>query len=301
MKPITDTSFIKRPLFKKGKVRDIYEVEDLLLIISTDRISAFDVVMDEGIPGKGEVLNQLAKFWFEKTEDIIPNHFVSSSIDDLPPDIQEFKEYLEGRFMLVKKTKPLPVECVVRGYLAGGGWEEYKRSGKISGVPLPAGLKKSAKLPSPVFTPATKAAVGEHDVNVTFDDIERIIGSELARKVREVSLKLYERGGSIANSRGIILADTKFEFGLANGELLLIDELFTPDSSRFWQKEGYAPGRNLESLDKQFLRDWLESRHWNKKPPPPKLPPHIVEQTATRYQYIKRILLGENDIEKGER
>ncbi|MDD5448872.1 MAG: phosphoribosylaminoimidazolesuccinocarboxamide synthase, partial [Actinomycetota bacterium] len=225
MKPITDTSFIKRPLFKRGKVRDIYEVDDLLLIISTDRISAFDVVMDEGIPGKGKVLNQLAEFWFEKTKDIIPNHFVSSSVNDLPPDIREYEEYLEGRFMLVKKTEPLPVECVVRGYLAGGGWEEYKRSGKISGVSLPAGLEKSAKLPYPVFTPATKAEIGEHDVNVTFDDIERIIGSELARKVKKVSLKLYERGSSIAESRGMILADTKFEFGLADGELLLIDEL----------------------------------------------------------------------------
>ncbi len=292
MEVITDTSFMDIPLYKKGKVRDIYEVGDLLLVISTDRISAFDVIMDEGIPGKGVVLNQLAAFWFEKTADIVGNHVVSTDMSELPSSISMFREQLEGRSMLVRKADPLPVECVVRGYLAGGGWSEYRDLGSISGIELPAGLLQAARLPEPIFTPATKAELGEHDENISIDVVKEQIGEGVTGEVEHISLDLYARGVEIAESRGIILADTKFEFGYYQGDLLLIDEILTPDSSRFWPKDRYEPGHDQVNLDKQFLRDWLETLDWSKQPPPPKLPPEIIEQTAERYRYIQEVLLG---------
>jgi len=291
MEVITDTSFMEIPLYKKGKVRDIYEVGDLLLVISTDRISAFDVIMDEGIPGKGVVLNQLAAFWFEKTADIVGNHVVSTDMSELPSSMSKFREQLEGRSMLVRKADPLPVECVVRGYLAGGGWGEYQEHGSVSGIELPEGLLQAARLPDPIFTPATKAELGEHDENISIDVVRKQIGEGVAGEVERISLDLYARGVEIADSRGIILADTKFEFGYYQGDLLLIDEILTPDSSRFWPKDKYEPGHDQVNLDKQFLRDWLETLDWSKQPPPPTLPPEIIEQTADRYRYIQEVLL----------
>jgi phosphoribosylaminoimidazole-succinocarboxamide synthase len=293
MEVITDTGFLPTALFKRGKVRDIYEAGENLLIISTDRISAFDVVMEQGIPGKGAVLNQLAAFWFRETGDIIENHLVSTEVEDLPPEFREFRAQLEGRSMLVKRAEPLSVECVVRGYLAGGGWSEYLEKGSISGIPLPAGLPQAARLPEPVFTPSTKAELGQHDESITLEEVVGQIGSDAAEQIQSTSLALYKRGREIAESRGIILADTKFEFGMAGGRMLLIDEVFTPDSSRFWPMDRYEPGHDQVNLDKQFLRDWLETLDWDKRPPPPEIPPEIIEQTADTYRYIKRVLLGE--------
>ena len=288
---MTDTGFLSIPLFKRGKVRDIYEVGENLLIISTDRISAFDVVMEQGIPGKGVVLNRLAEFWFRQTEDIIENHMLTTDVGELTPELRKFREQLEGRSMLVRRAEPLSVECVVRGYLAGGGWSEYKEKGSVSGIPLPEGLPQAALLPEPTFTPSTKAELGVHDESITFEAVVEQLGTGLAETIKNASLELYARGTDIAESRGIILADTKYEFGMHKGEMILIDELFTPDSSRFWPKNSYEPGHDQENLDKQFLRDWLETLDWDKKPPPPTLPPEIIEQTAERYQYIKNVLL----------
>lgn len=293
MEAMTDTSFLPIALFKKGKVRDIYEVGGHLLVISTDRISAFDVVMDEGITGKGEVLNRLAEFWFKKTEDIIANHLVTTDMQALPGELAEFRPRLEGRSMLVRKAEPLPVECVVRGYLAGGGWSEYQEKGSVSGIRLPDGLRQAARLPEPVFTPSTKAELGLHDESISFEEVAEQVGVGLADELKRLSLALYARGSEIAESRGIILADTKFEFGMRSGDLILIDEVFTPDSSRFWPVDRYEPGHDQENLDKQFLRDWLETLDWDKKPPPPTIPPGIVRQTSERYHYIKRTLTGE--------
>ena len=293
MEAITDTGFLPAPLFKRGKVRDIYEAGDDLLIISTDRISAFDVIMDEGIPGKGAVLNRLAAFWFGKTADIVENHMISTDVADFPSEFQAYRDELEGRSMLVRRAEPLAVECVVRGYLAGGGWSEYCESGCVSGISLPPGLLQAARLPEPLFTPSTKADIGDHDESIAFDSVVDQVGGGLAEQIRRVSLALYSRGSEIASSRGILLADTKFEFGMSEGRLILIDEIFTPDSSRFWPREQYEPGHDQVNLDKQFLRDWLETLDWDKKPPPPEIPPEIIEQTAKRYQYIKKVLTGE--------
>jgi len=292
MEVITDTDFLGMPLFRRGKVRDIYEVGDLLLIISTDRISAFDVIMDQGIPGKGRVLNELAAFWLDKTRDIIDNHLVTTDMGELPADLQPFKDDLQGRSMLVRKAEPLPVECVVRGYLAGSGWKDYQRNCSICGIPLPSGLRQADRLPEPLFTPSTKAEVGEHDENVTFKSIADVIGEELARRIERVSLELFERGTEIADTRNVILADTKYEFGMFEGRMILIDEVFTPDSSRFWPKDSWEPGHDQENLDKQVLRDWLETLDWDKKPPPPKIPGDIIDQVAERYAYINKVLLG---------
>jgi len=293
MEVITETSFLGLPLFRRGKVRDIYEVDDFLLIISTDRISAFDVIMAEGIPGKGEVLNQLAAFWFSRTADIIENHVVTTDMGRLPAELLPYKDKLQGRAMLVVKAKPLPVECVVRGYLAGSGWKDYQRSGSVCGIPLPPELKLADRLPEPIFTPATKAELGEHDENISMRKIESQIGKALAREIETVSLALYARGCEIAESRQIILADTKYEFGTRDGRMILIDEIFTPDSSRFWPREKWEPGHEQENLDKQVLRDYLETLDWDKKPPPPPLPAEILDKTAETYQYIKEVLLGE--------
>jgi len=293
MEVITDTAFLGLPLFRRGKVRDIYEVGDLLLIISTDRISAFDVIMDEGIPGKGEVLNGLAAFWLDKTSDIIDNHLVTTDMSALPPGLAELRDRLQGRSMLVVKAEPLPVECVVRGYLAGSGWKDYQRNQAICGIGLPAGLRQADRLPEPIFTPSTKAELGDHDESVTLDSIAAVIGEERAREITDASLALYKRGSEIAESHHIILADTKYEFGMHEGRMILIDEVFTPDSSRFWPSDSWEPGHDQENLDKQVLRDYLETLDWDKKPPPPPLPDDIIDKTAATYRYIKEVLIGE--------
>lgn len=293
MEVVTDTGFLGMPMYRQGKVRDIYEVGENLLIISSDRISAFDVIMEQGIPGKGVVLNSLAEFWFGKTSDIISNHLITTDIDELPAGFRRHREELQGRSMLVRRAEPLPVECVVRGYLAGSGWKDYQGTGSVCGVALPEGLRQADRLPEPIFTPATKAELGDHDENVSFEEVARQVGEEMAGTLRDLSFSLYVRGSEIAESRHVILADTKFEFGTHSGELMLIDEVFTPDSSRFWPRDSYEPGHDQVNLDKQVLRDWLETLDWDKKPPPPVLPPEIIEKTAERYQYISKVLLEE--------
>lgn len=278
----------------QGKVRDIYDLGDRLLLVATDRISAFDVVMADPIPDKGRILTRISAFWFRRLADVIPNHLLSLEVRDFPAACQPYRELLEGRTMLVRKTRPLPVECIVRGYLAGSGWAEYRKTGSVCGIPLPPGLRESDRLPEPIFTPSTKAELGRHDENITFDQVVALVGEELARRLREVSLTLYRRACAWAEPRGIILADTKFEFGLLNGELLLIDEVLTPDSSRFWPRDDYEPGRPQKSFDKQYLRDYLESLGWNKQPPPPPLPPEVIAQTRARYLQALKNLTGED-------
>jgi len=278
-------------LLNRGKVRDIYDALDYLLIVTSDRISAFDVVMGEGIPAKGIVLTQVSKFWFTMTQDIVPNHFVTDNVAQFPAPFNEHEELLRGRAMLVKKAKPLPVECIVRGYLAGSGWKEYRKSGTLHKMPLPAGLLESSRLPEAVFTPSTKAEEG-HDENITFEEMLKLVKRDVAEAVREKSLQIYRRGVEIAEERGIIIADTKFEFGLIDGELILIDEALTPDSSRFWPKNQYQPGKSQPSYDKQYLRDYLETLDWDKTPPPPKLPDTVVQNTSKKYQEILKILTG---------
>ena len=278
-------------LLNRGKVRDIYDALDYLLIVTSDRISAFDVVMGEGIPAKGIVLTQVSKFWFNMTQDIVPNHFVTDDVSQFPAPFNEYEELLRGRAMLVKKAQPLPVECIVRGYLAGSGWKEYRKSGTLHKMPLPAGLLESSRLPEAVFTPSTKAEEG-HDENITFEEMLKLVKKNVAEAVREKSLQIYRRGVEIAEERGIIIADTKFEFGLIDGELILIDEALTPDSSRFWPKDQYQPGKSQPSYDKQYLRDYLETLDWDKTPPPPKLPDTVVQNTSKKYQEILKILTG---------
>jgi phosphoribosylaminoimidazole-succinocarboxamide synthase len=278
----------------QGKVRDIYDLGDRLLLVATDRISAFDVVMADPIPDKGRILTQISAFWFRLLAEITPHHLISLDVGDFPPACQPHREVLAGRTMLVKKTRPLPVECIVRGYLAGSGWADYQKTGAVCGIPLPPGLKESDRLPEPLFTPSTKAELGTHDENITFEEAAASIGSDLAARVREISLALYRRACAWAEPRGIILADTKFEFGEINGDLLLIDEVLTPDSSRFWPREDYAPGRAQKSYDKQYLRDYLESLGWNKQPPPPPLPPEVVANTRAKYLEALKNLTGED-------
>jgi len=277
----TDLPF---PVFRRGKVRDVYDLGDRLLLIATDRISAFDCVMPEGIPGKGRILTQVANFWFLATADIVPNHLRATEPADFPEELAPFAEQLRGRAVLVKKTAPVPVECVVRGYLAGSGLKEYEASGTVCGIPLPPGLKLADRLPAPIFTPATKAEEG-HDENIPFERMAELLGPDLASRLRGLSLALYQRGTELAAERGIILADTKFEFGLdSGGQVVLIDEALTPDSSRYWLAESWKPGANPPSLDKQFLRDHLESLpDWNKQPPAPHLPDSIITGIRARY------------------
>ncbi len=282
-------------LFKKGKVRDVYEIGENLLIVASDRISAFDYVLPSLIPNKGKILTQLSKFWFELTELICPNHMVTAEADEYPEVLRKHREKLEKRSMLVKKTDVIPVECVVRGYLAGSGWREYEDTGRTSGVKLPPGMQQADRLQEPIFTPATKAAEG-HDINISFKKMQKIIGGDLAQKIRSVSLELYQKASLHALSKGIIIADTKFEFGLFNEDLILVDEIFTPDSSRFWPVESYSPGKSQSSLDKQFVRDYLESTSWDKNSPPPALPPQIIQQTAERYMEIFRLLTGKHEL-----
>jgi phosphoribosylaminoimidazole-succinocarboxamide synthase len=269
---------------KRGKVRDIYDLGEKLLIVVTDRISAFDVVMPNGIPDKGVVLNQISLYWFKQVENLIPNHLVSSDIADLPGPFQKVKDQLENRFMVVKKAKPLPAECIVRGYLSGSGLKEYQKTGKVCGIELPKGLREASRLPQPLFTPSTKAEQG-HDLNISFEEMKNILKDDgLAEKVRKISLAVYQLGRDLADAKGIIIADTKFEFGLLNGQLILIDEVMTPDSSRFWPKAGYQEGVSQKSFDKQFVRDYLEGlKDWKKTPPGPVLPGEIVEKTRGKY------------------
>jgi phosphoribosylaminoimidazole-succinocarboxamide synthase len=274
---------------RRGKVRDIYELKDHLLLIATDRISAFDVVLPNGIPGKGKVLTQISLFWFRKMKDIIANHVVATEVDDFPLELKKYRDILEGRSMLVKKAEPLPVECIVRGYLSGSGWSEYREKGTVCGIELPPGLPESSRLDEPVFTPSTKAEEG-HDMNISFRETERIVGREIAKRLKETSLKIYERARDIAQEKGIIIADTKFEFGLYHDELMLIDEVLTPDSSRFWSAKDYQPGRGQDSFDKQIVRDYLLTLDWDKRPPGPVLPDKVVAKTVARYKEIMEIL-----------
>jgi len=291
-KVVVTTNFPDLTLFKRGKVRDVYEIADKLLIVATDRISAFDVIMADPIPGKGRILTQISAYWFHAMEDIVPHHLISTRVDAYPPACRPYKEMLEGRSMLVERTEPLAVECVVRGYLAGSGWNEYQRSGEVCGIKLPAGLVESARLPQPIFTPATKEEVGSHDINITFEEMKGRIGDKLAERLRETTLAIYDRACRIAEAKGIIIADTKLEFGMHAGELILIDELLTPDSSRFWPADSYKPGGPQHSFDKQFLRDYLLTLAWDKSPPPPPLPKEIVEKTRQRYEEALRRLTG---------
>jgi len=271
-------------LFSRGKVRDVYEVSgDRLLIVATDRLSAFDVVMAEGIPDKGRVLTQLSCFWFEFLRDVVPTHFLTANLADYPPELHPYADQLEGRSMLVEKAQPFPIESVVRGYLAGSGWKDYCATGLTSGVRLPAGLRQSAKLPGPIFTPATKAQSG-HDENITWEATVAAVGVKAAEQIRDYSLTVYTKASDYARARGIIIADTKFEWGLRGDKIMLIDEVLTPDASRFWPLEGYAPGRSQPSYDKQFARDYLESIRWNKQPPAPSLPDEVVLKTLEKYQ-----------------
>jgi len=288
-KVIRETNFPGLAPAARGKVRDIYDLGDRLLIVATDRLSAFDVVMPTPIPDKGRVLTQLSLFWFNLLRDVIPHHLLTFT--ELPAPFDKYKEDLAGRTMLVRKTKPLPVECVARGYLSGSGWKEYRASGKICGIPLPDGLRESGKLPQPIFTPATKAVSG-HDENIPFEQAAGILGEELAEQVRGITLELYRRAAAYAEPRGILLADTKFEFGLLNGQLLWIDEALTPDSSRFWPAAQYKPGGAQPSFDKQFVRDYLERIQWPKTPPGPVLPPDVVAATRAKYREAYRILVG---------
>ena len=289
---VITTSLQGLKLSAQGKVRDIYDLGEHLLIVATDRISAFDVVLLDPIPFKGKVLNQISRFWFEKMGDMVSHHLVTTEVDDFPKALQGYRKVLEGRSMLVKKTKPLPVECVVRGYLSGSGWKEYQEGGSVSGVVLPPHLLESSKLPGPLFTPSTKAEIGTHDENINFEKVGEIIGKDLARRIREISQEVYKKAVKIAESNGIIIADTKFEFGMKDKELLLIDELLTPDSSRFWPRDQYEPGRPQASFDKQFVRDYLISIHWDRRPPAPHLPAEIILKTSEKYREAYRRLTG---------
>jgi len=281
---IMKTDFQGMTLASTGKVRDIYALDSHLLIVATDRISAFDVIMPNPVPGKGEVLTRMSAFWFGKMGDIVPNHVVSTNPDEYPAACAPYRDLLRGRSMLVKKAKPLPVECVVRGYLSGSGWKDYSSGKPVSGIALPAGLKESSRLPETIFTPSTKAPDGEHDMPISRSETVKILGADLTDRIIKVSLSIYERAVAIADRAGIIIADTKMEFGLLDGKLILIDELLTPDSSRFWPKDDYAEGRPQKSFDKQFLRDYLISINWNQKPPAPELPAEIVEKTGEKYR-----------------
>jgi len=289
--PLLNLNLPGIPKIKSGKVREMFDLGDSLLLVATDRISAFDCIMPNGIPRKGEVLTQISHFWFERFASFQPNHLLAGANDPLPASLQAFRDQLARRSMIVKKAKPLAIECVVRGYLAGSGWKEYQKSRTVCGIPLPPGLSESAELPEPIFTPATKAETG-HDENIPFEQAEKIVGSQLARQARDASLRIYRAARDYARQRGIIIADTKFEFGLYEGQLILIDEVLTPDSSRFWPADQYQPGRGQPSFDKQFVRDYLETLDWDKTPPAPSLPPEVVQRTMEKYLEAYQRLTG---------
>lgn len=287
-----DTVFPGLNLLRQGKVRDIYDLGDALLMVATDRISAFDVVMPSPIPGKGGILTRMSRFWFEMMEGLIPNHLITSDVDQFPEACHPYVNIIKDRSMLVRKAEPLSVECIVRGYLSGSGWKSYLESGRLCGMRLPEGLEESDRLPEPLFTPSTKADIGAHDENISFEQVEDMVGRDLAARLRDVSMAIYERAVEFAEPRGIIIADTKFEFGLIDGELALIDEILTPDSSRFWPKDTYRPGGPQKSFDKQYVRDYLLSLDWNQRPPAPELPPEVVENTRKKYEEALRRLTG---------
>ncbi|NOQ46891.1 MAG: phosphoribosylaminoimidazolesuccinocarboxamide synthase [Desulfobulbaceae bacterium] len=293
--PVVRTDFPTLSLLHRGKVRDMYEIpghENKLLTVATDRISAYDVVMDDPIPGKGVVLTQISLFWFKLLDDIIPNHLISAEVDQYPDVCHQYRDQLEGRSMLVRRTRVLPIECIVRGYLSGSFWKAYQKDTTVCGFALPEGMRESDKFPEPLFTPSTKAEQGLHDENISIEQMEEIIGKELADRMADVSVRLYEKAADYAGSKGIIIADTKFELGMAGDELILIDEVLTPDSSRFWPLDQYEPGKGQPSFDKQFLRDYLSSLDWNKQPPPPLLPAEILDNTGARYIEAQQKITG---------
>ena len=291
MRITTKTEISAYPLLSRGKVRDIYDIDDkTLLIVTTDRMSAFDVIMDKPIPYKGVILNQITLFWMNKFKDIIPNHLVESDVDRFPAALAPWKDELEGRAVIVRKAKPLPVECIVRGYITGSGWKDYKATGTLCGYKLPANLRESDKLEPALFTPSTKAELGQHDENISVAQAAELLGAETAAQVERTTLAIYEAGRTYAAGRGIIVADTKFEFGFIDGKLHLIDEVLTPDSSRFWPADQYQPGQGQPSFDKQYLRDWLKKQPWNMQPPPPPLPEEVITATANKYKEAYEIL-----------
>ncbi len=275
---------------RRGKVRDIYDLGDALLIVATDRISAFDVVLPNAVPEKGRVLTQISRFWFSQTTAIVPNHLIATEVADFPPQCAPYAAVLAGRSMLVKKTRPLPVECVVRGYLSGSGLAEYRKTGAVCGIKLPDGLTEASRLPAPIFTPSTKAEVGQHDENIDFDAVVKVVGKDTAERIRDYTLAVYRRACEIAEPKGIIIADTKLEFGMIDDQIILIDEVLTPDSSRFWPKESYRPGESQKSFDKQFVRDYLLSLTWDRKPPAPVLPDDVVRKTTEKYLEVLDLL-----------
>jgi phosphoribosylaminoimidazole-succinocarboxamide synthase len=301
--PLLDTALEGLTLHRRGKVRDVYEIDDRLLIVATDRISAFDYVLGSGIPDKGKVLTQLSGFWFDRMGDLVPHHLISMDVQTFPEPARRHAEQLRGRTMLVRKTDPVPIECVARGYLSGSGWKEYQQTGRVCGIALPSGLRESDRLPEPIFTPATKAESG-HDVNISEEEAGRLAGADLVSRLKTLTLEIYSRGVAHAESKGIIIADTKFEFGLArrsaNGaeagaidqEIILIDEVLTPDSSRFWPRDQYEPGHGQPSFDKQYVRDYLEEIKWNKQPPVPSLPDEVIRRTREKYVEAFRLLSG---------
>ena len=288
---LLETDLTGIDIHARGKVRDVYRIDGRLLIVATDRISAFDYILATGIPQKGAVLNQLSIFWFEFLRDLTPTHFLTASVDEYPEPLGRFRSQLEGRSMLVKRADMVQIECVARGYLSGSGWKEYREQGTVCGIRLPAGLKESGKLPEPIFTPTTKALTG-HDEGLSFDSVVSMVGLDLATRLRDLTLAIYRRAAGYAESRGVIIADTKFEFGFVDGELVLGDEVLTPDSSRFWPAETYRPGGPQFSFDKQFVRDYLESIHWNKQPPAPALPEEVAAKTGEKYRQAYRALTG---------
>jgi phosphoribosylaminoimidazole-succinocarboxamide synthase len=288
---IRETNLPDVRLLRRGKVRDVYEVDDYLLLVATDRVSAFDVVLPGGIAGKGKVLTQISLYWFDMMKDFIENHVVSAEVEDYPPVLHKYEEVLRDRSMLVKKASPMPVECIVRGYLSGSGWKEYQQKGTVCGITLPEGLVESARLDEPIFTPSTKAEEG-HDINISFAEMKKIVGEQTAERLRDASLGIYRKAREIAEQRGIIIADTKMEFGMFEGQLILIDELLTPDSSRFWSMAAYAPGKGQDSYDKQIIRDYLLTLDWDQSYPGPELPDHIVEKAMERYHDIYSIIVA---------
>jgi len=294
MTSIPKTQFDDLSLVRQGKVRDIFDTGDSLLMVTTDRLSAFDVVLPDIIPDKGKVLNQISVFWFKQMETIVKNHIITTHVNEYPEKFKPYSKALDKRSMLVKKAEPLPVECIVRGYITGSGWSSYQKEGHVCGIKLPEGLKESDKLKKPLFTPSTKADVGDHDINISFDEAVKLIGSEKAEELKRLSLEIYKKGAEYALSKGIIIADTKFEFGILDGEIILIDEILTPDSSRFWPLNDYEPGRGQNSFDKQYVRDWLINSGWDKKHPGPTLPQKVIDRTSKTYKDIFTRLTGEN-------
>jgi len=290
---ILNTNFPKLKLFAKGKVRDIYEVGEYLLLVSTDRLSAFDVIMNQGIPYKGMVLTKISEFWFNLTKDIIPNHFITTDVNKYPAECKEYADVLNGRSMLIKKAKVVPIECIVRGYITGSGWKDYKRTGEISGIILSQGLQESEKFLEPLFTPSTKAEIGQHDENISAEQAMQIVDEDTFNAVKDATINIYNKASSYALTKGIIIADTKFEFGKINGKVILVDEVLTPDSSRFWPLDTYQKGRGQESYDKQFVRDYLISVNFNMQPPPPPLPEDIIRKTSEKYLDIYKKLTGD--------